>query len=323
MTRTTRAVAIITAFALCGLAAPARADRADQLFKKGKKLLAEKKYAEACSAFEDSDRLDPGIGAKLNIARCYEEWGKLATAWRWFSAAEDMADAARDDRAKKIHALVAELDASVPRLTVTVPRGANLERVVVQLDGVTLEPSALGVERRVDPGPHQIDTIIDGAKQTRVVPVERGARSEVAVELGKAQRSPGEPAPPAIADPTAARDRIRTRRLTGLAVSGAGGVAVVIAGIVTLRAHGDYSTAISHHCNGASDMCDAVGLRATHSARQRANIATVVTLGGLAAVGAGLALYFTAPAAPRGEHALYIAPSLTGDRAGAVFGGAF
>src|SRR5512146_2492369 len=37
----------------------AHADRADQLFKNGKKLLAEKKYAEACTAFEDSDRLEP------------------------------------------------------------------------------------------------------------------------------------------------------------------------------------------------------------------------------------------------------------------------
>jgi len=82
--------------ALCGLAGAAHADRADQLFKKGQKLLAEKRYAEACAAFEDSDRLDPEIGAKLNIARCYQEWGKLATAWRWYSEAEQMASKAGD-----------------------------------------------------------------------------------------------------------------------------------------------------------------------------------------------------------------------------------
>ena len=60
--------AALAALALCGLAAAAHADRADQLFKKGKKLLAEKKYAEACGAFEQSDRIDPEIGAKLNVA---------------------------------------------------------------------------------------------------------------------------------------------------------------------------------------------------------------------------------------------------------------
>jgi len=97
---------LVVTLALCGPATPVRADsgdradRADQLFKRGKKLLSEKKYAEACAAFEDSDRLDPGIGTKLNVARCYQEWGRLATAWRWYSDAEQMAIAGKDDRAR-------------------------------------------------------------------------------------------------------------------------------------------------------------------------------------------------------------------------------
>src|ERR1051325_10878017 len=97
---------LVTAIAICGLATAAHADKADQLFKKGKRLLAQKKYAEACAAFEDSDRIDPEIGAKLNVAKCYEEWGKLATAWRWYTEAEKMAIKAGDDRATRIHALI-------------------------------------------------------------------------------------------------------------------------------------------------------------------------------------------------------------------------
>ena len=62
----------------CALASPAFADQADALFQKGKQLLAEKKYAQACKAFQDVDQIDPGIGAKLNVARCFEEWGRLA-----------------------------------------------------------------------------------------------------------------------------------------------------------------------------------------------------------------------------------------------------
>src|SRR5689334_1434029 len=113
------------AMIVCALGGVAHADRADVLFKKGKKLLAEKHYAEACAAFEDSDRLDPGIGAKLNVARCYQEWGRLATAWRWFGDAERMAQSAKDDRAPKIHALIEQLDPDVPRLTVKLPPGAD------------------------------------------------------------------------------------------------------------------------------------------------------------------------------------------------------
>ena len=309
--------------AVCVLGGTAHADRADQLFKKGKKLLAEKKYAEACLAFEESDRLDPGIGAKLNVAKCYQEWGKLATAWRWFSEAEQMAKDTKDDRAGKIHALAEELDPSIPRLTVKVARDADTSGVVIKLDGAPFEISALGTERRVDPGPHQVDYTVGGATRNKVVPIERGGSSEITLDLPKKSRVPAKSdvEPPVAAD----NEAVRKRRLIGLGISGGGGLAMGIAGIVTLRARGDYQHAISAHCRGATDMCDAVGLAATHSARRRANIATGITIGGLAAVGGGLYLYFTASkAAAHGEeHALYLAPSVGGDGTGVVFGGAF
>jgi len=309
--------------AVCVLGGAAHADRADQLFKKGKKLLAEKKYAEACLAFEESDRLDPGIGAKLNVAKCYQEWGKLATAWRWFSEAEQMAKDTKDDRAGKIHALAEELDPSIPRLTVKVARDADTSGVVIKLDGAPFEISALGTERRVDPGPHQVDYTVGGATRNKLVPIERGGSSEITLDLPKKGRGP---AKLKVDSPVAAdTEAIQKRRLLGLGISGGGVFAMGLAGIVTLRARGDYKHAISAHCRGATDMCDADGLAATHSARRRANIATGITIGGLAAVGGGLYLYFTASkAAAHGEeHALYLAPSVGGDGTGVVFGGAF
>ena len=48
-------------------------------------------------------------------ATFYQEWGKLATAWRWYTDAEHMAAASHDDRADKIHAIVAALDPDLPR----------------------------------------------------------------------------------------------------------------------------------------------------------------------------------------------------------------
>jgi tetratricopeptide (TPR) repeat protein len=317
----------IAGLALCGLAATARADRAadraEQLFKKGQKLLAEKRYAEACTTLEQSDRLDPEIGAKLNVARCYQEWGKLATAFRWFSDAEQMAIQAGDRRTAKIHALAEDLDRDVPRLKLVLPADAITDHLVVQLDGVELALAAIGDERRVDPGPHEIATIVDGKRRTKEVPVQRGDRTDVPLDVPtrtRPRRTPGE----VVADPG------RTRRLIGLGAAGAGGVAVGIAGIATLRARSDYQHALAGYCGGATDMCDATGLSRTHSARHRANIATAVTVIGAAAVAGGLAVYFTAPgAAPGGErrdraaHALYLAPALGGDGGGVVLGGAF
>lgn len=316
---------VLVVCAVCWLATPAHADRADQLFKQGKKLLAEKRYPEACTAFEESDRLDPGIGAKLNVARCYQEWGKLATAWRWYTDAESMATASRDDRARKIHAIIVELDPSVPRLTVKLPPGATSDGLVVKLDGVELAASALGTEQRVDPGPHQIDTIVDGARQTKVVPVERGSSSEVTLDAAAdARPKPGKPRSRPARPADVAEDPGRNRRLLGLGAAGGGGLLLGIAGIVTLRAHSDYDHALQGHCAGATDMCDDIGLAATHSARNRANIATGLTLLGLAAIGGGLYLYFTTPRAPQPrEHALYLVPRVGGDGGGVVLGGAF
>lgn len=309
--------------AICLLGGAAHADRADQLFKKGKKLLGEKKYAEACTAFEESDQLESGIGAKLNVAKCYQEWGKLATAWRWFSEAEQMAKDTKDDRAAKIHALAEELDPSIPRLTIKASRDADTRGVVIKLDGAPFDISALGAERRVDPGPHQVDYTAGGATRTKVVPIERGGSFEITLELPRKSRVSGKSnvEPQAVAD----REAIRNRRFIGLGITGGGVLAMGIAGIVTLRARGDYNHAISAHCGGSPDRCDDVGLAATHSARHRANIATGVTIGGLAAVAGGLVVYFTASraAAHSDEHALYLAPSLGGDGTGVVFGGAF
>jgi len=314
--------AVVAGIVGLALAAPAHADRADQLFKKGKKLLAEKKYAEACTAFEQSDRLDPEIGAKLNVALCYREWGKLATAWRWFTEAEQMAIKAGDDRAKRIHALIAELDHDVPRLKLTLPADAALEGVVIRLDGTELPAAELGDDRRVDPGPHRIDTIVNGATRSKTVAVERGG-TEVTLDVPVRPRQRGQVARPATPAPETS-DPAQTRRWIGLGISGAGVVAISVAGIVTLRARTDYQHALDGYCGGMIDMCDDTGVARTHSARHRANIATGVTIAGLAAVGGGLVLYFISRSEPRErtEHAFYVAPAL-GDATGLVLGGAF
>lgn len=317
----------ITAAVLCGMLGPALADRpetADDKFRKGKRLLNEKKYADACRTLEDSDKLDPAIGTKLNIGLCYEEWGKLATAWKWYSDAEQMAQRASDGRAAAIRDRLKELDTAVPRLTISLPPGRSATGLTVKLDNVDLPAVQLGTEQRVNPGPHQIDYVVAGVKQTKVIPVERGASSEVTLELPRfgTQLQPDAPSEPAEA--AVSSEVGRTRRLIGMGVGGAGALAIGIAGIVVYRANTDYDHAIDNHCNGAKDMCDDIGMSATRNARSRANVATVMTIGGLAAVAGGLYIYLTAPThAPSNEHALRVSPSFGAAGNGVVLSGAF
>jgi len=317
----------------------AHAGKADQLFKKGKKLLAQKNYAEACAAFEESDKLDPGIGAKLNVAKCYQEWGRLATALKWYRDAEQMAAQTKDDRTKKIHALAEELDGNVPRLTIRVPIGASAADLKIKLDGARFDD--LGSEQRVDPGPHKIDYVVDGTPKSKVVPVERGGSSEVTLEIPKTAKvdkpkdppkepkepkepkQPKEPKEPVAQTPEPEHPG-RLRKIAGLSVAGAGVVTMGVAGLLTLGAKSDYDAALKAHCMGAKDMCDTDGLRLTKDARSTANTMTVVTIIGAAAVAGGLVLFFTAPSAPASnEHAMYLAPTADRTGAGIVFGGSF
>ena len=175
--------ALLVIMALCGAAS---ADKADALFKKAKKLLAEKRYPEACEAFEKVDKIDPGIGAKLNVGKCYEEWGKLAVAFHWYEEAQAMAKDAKDDRAAQIKALADELDTNVPRITLKVPEGADPDVLsTLTLDGKPVAPETLGIEQRVDPGPHAIEFVVDGKTKKKMAPVERGGSSEIQLDMPK------------------------------------------------------------------------------------------------------------------------------------------
>src|SRR5262249_6041948 len=58
--------------------------QAETLFRQGKDLMAKGKIAEACAAFDASQKLEPTISALLNLAACREKNGQLATAWGLF-----------------------------------------------------------------------------------------------------------------------------------------------------------------------------------------------------------------------------------------------
>ena len=137
------AVTICLAAALVAAPTAARAQdakkgAAELLFKDGQQLLADGKTAEACGKFEESQRLDPAIGTLLNLARCYELDGRLATAWQTYLAAEKMARVGKDKkRANAAKDLAGKLEGRLPKLIISVTdRPAGL---AVQDGGVAFD----------------------------------------------------------------------------------------------------------------------------------------------------------------------------------------
>jgi tetratricopeptide (TPR) repeat protein len=320
-------LAVLVAFAGQAVADKDK-DKADSLFKQGKKLMAEKRYAEACAAFEQSFKLDPGIGGELNIAKCYEEWGKVGRAYSAYQHAEQMAKEASDPREPKIHDLVAGLEPQVPKLTIKLSSGSDPKLANATLDDKPIEPGAFGQPQIVDPGPHTIEYESNGKKKKRVVPVERGGTSEITLDIGAGAivvKQPDvvvkkEPEPP----PPAPRDPGRNQKFLAYGAAGVGVVLIGVSSAMTLSAKSRYDSALTAHCGGSTTMCDSTGLSITHDARHEANIATALFLVGLVGVGGGVALYLTAPHAPKrtsDEHSLYIVPTVAPGAAGVVFGG--
>ncbi len=326
-------------------AADANKDKADALFKQGKKLMSQKSYSEACQAFEESFKLDPGIGGELNIARCYEEWGKLGRAFKAYQKAEQMALDAHDGRAPKIEELVKGIEPQVPKLTLRLKSG-EAKDVTATLDGQPVDTTTLGRPMYLDPGPHTIEYKNEaGETKKKIVPVERAGTMEVVVEAGPPAKDTGgtkgagegegkggnkheEPETRRAANP----DPGRNMRIAGLAVGGAGIVAIGVASYMTLSARSKYNDALAKYCGNMTNNCDDTGLSLTHDARHEANIATAVFLIGTAAVGGGVALYLLAPKPAGAGHArrekereearaIYVVPVAAPDYGCVVLGG--
>lgn len=332
----TLALAAVVALAL-GLSSEAAADSkaADKAFRKGKKLQQQKNYAEACPAFEESFKEDPAIGAMLNVARCYEEWGKLVTALESYQEAYKLARGTKDERAPQIKELVEALEKKVPVVIVTLPEGRLAPPgLVVTLDGAELSAEQLDEPLRVESGAHTIVTRSDESEeQTMEITAIAGKKMTVELVIDDAKKTSDEE-PVVVARkkkraPETSSAPGRTRRLAGLGVGGAGIVTMGVATFVALDARSDYNAAFDGNCDPDSLQCTPEAAKTTNDARSRANVATVIGGVGLAAVVVGAVLYFSAPDGKKGkkekrereEEARYLRPMLMRDGAGVAYGG--
>jgi hypothetical protein len=135
---------------------------AEQLFDEGRELMRKGRWAQACPRFDASQRIDPALGAQLNLARCFERMGRLARAWALYREAIDLAGKADDvPRRDYAQSHAAAIEPRLARLTITVP-GELPAGFMVRWDGSPIPPSALGIGLYADPGQHEIRVVAPG-----------------------------------------------------------------------------------------------------------------------------------------------------------------
>jgi len=194
--------------------AQAHSDAASALFKEGS-------YAAAIEELERANELVPAAVYLFNIARCYEEMGRLADAVeqfeRYLARAEDRK---RADRAKKA---VARL---VPSAYGSVEVGCVPEDARVELEGFAEEGCPYRRDR-VRPGSYGLVVRApEHAPHEGRLQVEVGAVARVEIELTSLPDEPGMRAaeePPVVTGEPATAPRYLAWGLAGGAVAVAAG----------------------------------------------------------------------------------------------------
>ncbi|HEY2510457.1 MAG TPA: hypothetical protein VGI39_06365 [Polyangiaceae bacterium] len=331
MTRRRGALRSAPLFLLASLAfalpAAAQEDRAGAaaLFTEAGKLIDAGQTAAACAKYEESLRLYDGVNTRYFLADCDERLGKMASAWGLFLEVA-MKARAQGDEAKeaKANERAAAVKGRVSHVMVVV-EGARPAGFEVRRDGVALGRAEWGQALPVDPGEHVFEASAPAKKgwsahvtvdaperiPTVVVPMLEGAPEAVAAT----------PAPGASGE-TAAEAPRRSgtgQRIAGVAIGGAGVVALGVSTALAIAAKGRFDDA-STYCNG--DRCDRQGMDIRADAVSRANVATVIFGVGLAAIVGGGALWLTAPKAGSGSDvAVAITPTMDTARHGSPIGG--
>ena len=155
--------AILTLASPASAASPQDQAAAEVLFNDAKKLADAGDFAHACPKFVESQRLDPTAGTALNVGKCFEGLGKVASAWGAYKDAEMIAhnagDTAREAGAVKLSAALAPL---LPKLAIVVPPVTRVPGFEVLRDGTPVGEGSYGSALPIDPGEHVIEASAPG-----------------------------------------------------------------------------------------------------------------------------------------------------------------
>lgn len=182
----------------------ARAGEARALFKEGRTLAQKGDWEGACSKFQASLDLEPGVGTQFNLADCLEHRGRTASARSLFLEVAERARASgQGDRERVARARAAQLEGRVPNLVIEVAYPARQQEV--RRDGVVLPVAAWGSALSIDPGSSVISATAPGKESwsTRIdIPATAGLVTVLVPRLADMKEAP--PVVPAPAPPRAA-----------------------------------------------------------------------------------------------------------------------
>jgi hypothetical protein len=272
---------------------------ADEKFEAASKLRDAGKTQQACAMFSEALALNPNaIGTILNVARCAEEEGKVATAIRYFS---DARDRAREQN------LAPQLAAAEEHLTKLIPRQSHL--AITFAETYPADAKLLVAGRVVD-FTAATDIVVDPGPTEVVVSAPGRVPFSSTVQVPESQHK--SLAVPKLGYPVVSCSSCRTIGKVGVAI---GAAAVVTSVVIGYQSHSDWNHAIATCMGTGTLICPQQQVDRVNDARTLGNVGTVVGIaGGVLAIG-GAALWYFSPHADSGER-LAIVPVVSPTEAG-------
>lgn len=282
---------------------------AQALYDQAKKLMSAGNFAEACPKLQESQRLDPGGGTILLLARCHAKEGRNATAWVEYQ--EALRTAVRDNRKERERIARDEgalLEPKLSKLVIEVTRSELAPGTVIRRDGIEVGAAEWSLPVAVNPGPHEVVVTAPGRltwSKTLDVGRERAVVTVKVQPLAMATAQAATPPAPPSAPTTPAASVIEDPgidergRGTGLRIGGAvaGGAGVVLLGVGSVFALKAKSLNDRSNSSGGcvGNACPQDGYEVRHEAESKARTATVLVGLGAAAMAGAAILWLIAP----------------------------
>lgn len=316
--------------------------RINALFAEARAAFVSEDYAAACPKFEEVVRLKPGLGARIGLGDCYRAQGRRAKAWEVYKAVLDDVPALVKQakgfteqskvkkRGEEAQTRLNEIEPKLGWIVLVVPEAVkSLEGLVLEVDGLSIEPAKFGIRMPVDRGEHVI-AVSAKSKKTwdKTVALVEGAEFSVAIQPLEDDVPPVKtgPTPPAGPDTTGPKppdvkpppdpivpvggnkpppdvvkpipdspdEFFSTQRVIGLGlgVIGAGGM---IGGTVFGTQAIDKRDASEANGNCIGNRCNDAGIALRQESLKAANLSTGLFIGGGVALAAGFTVFLTAP----------------------------
>jgi hypothetical protein len=258
---------------------------AESLFQAGKGLMAQNKFDEACPKFAESYRLNPLPGTSLNLANCYKQSGKTASAWAQFREASFQAR--KNNQADREAAATQEAAALEPNLSKLQINAEQTPGLVIRRDNQEVGSGALGTAIPVDPGPHTIEATAPGYSvwSTSVVIGKLKDTKTITIPV----LSKNAETPSVATGPTGATGPNKSLRTVSYVVGGVGVAGLVVGGIFGGLAASGKST-LTAECPG--NVCPTgAAVDDLAAVKGKATISTIGIAAGGALLATGVVLY--------------------------------